>query len=82
MVFLTVGFARETAEERLDLKSFKGQTKAEELGTPCPELLSLRLPLKAFQPLVEYPAFSIAGLLPGISQSATPSPRNGPHIDA
>jgi hypothetical protein len=29
---ITVGFARETVEKRLHLKSFKGQTKAEELG--------------------------------------------------
>ena len=43
MVFLTAGFVPETAEERLDLKSLKGQTKAEELGTPSLELLSLRL---------------------------------------
>jgi hypothetical protein len=42
-------FARETAEERLDLKSLKGQTKAKELRTPCPELLSLRLALKALK---------------------------------
>jgi hypothetical protein len=47
MVFLTAGFARETAEKRLDPKSLKRQTQAEELGTPGPELLSLRLSLKA-----------------------------------
>ena len=47
MVFLTAGFARETVEKRLDLKSLKGQTKAEELADVVPELLSLRLPLKA-----------------------------------
>jgi hypothetical protein len=34
-------------EKRLELKSLKRQTKAEELGAPCPELLSLRLSLKA-----------------------------------
>ena len=34
-------FPRETAEKRLDLKSLKGQTKAEELGAPGPELLSI-----------------------------------------
>ena len=34
-------------KKRLELKSLKGQTKAEELGAPCPELLSLRLSLKA-----------------------------------
>ena len=43
MVFLTAGFGRETAEERLDLKSPLGQTKAEELGPRWPELLNLRL---------------------------------------
>jgi hypothetical protein len=32
MVFLTAGFARETAEKRLVLKSLQGQTKAEEVG--------------------------------------------------
>jgi hypothetical protein len=32
-------------EKRLELKSLKRQTKAEELRTPCPELLSLRLSL-------------------------------------
>ena len=30
----TEPFLRETAEKRLDLKSLKGQTKAEELGPP------------------------------------------------
>jgi hypothetical protein len=34
-------------EKRLELKSFKGQTKAEELGDPVPDLLNLRLSLKA-----------------------------------
>jgi hypothetical protein len=47
MVFITAGFARETAEKWLDLKSLKRQTQAEELGTPGRELLSLRLFLKA-----------------------------------
>jgi hypothetical protein len=46
MVFLTASFTRETAEKRLDLKSFKTQTKAEELGARGPEFLSVRLPLK------------------------------------
>ena len=36
-------------EKRLELKSLKGQTKVEELGDPVPELLSLRLPLKALK---------------------------------
>ena len=44
MVFLTVGFARERAEKRLDLKSLKGQGP---VGARGPEFLSLRLPLKA-----------------------------------
>ena len=34
-------------EKRLDLKSCKGQTKAEELGTRSLQFLSLRLALKA-----------------------------------
>ena len=40
-------FARAFPTKRLDLKSLKGQTKAEELGDVVRELLSLRLPLKA-----------------------------------
>jgi hypothetical protein len=40
-------FARVFLEERLDLKSLKGWTKAEELGNPVPELLNLRSSLKA-----------------------------------
>ena len=47
MVVLSAGFARVFPEKRLELKSFKGQTKAEEEGTPGPFLLSLRLSLKA-----------------------------------
>ena len=35
------------AKKRLDLKSLKGWTKAEELADPVPELLSLRPFLKA-----------------------------------
>ena len=35
-------------EKRLDLKSLKGQLKAKELGDQVSELLSFRLPLKAF----------------------------------
>jgi hypothetical protein len=46
-VVLTAGFARVFPETRLELKSFKKQTKAEELGDPVSELLSLRLSLKA-----------------------------------
>ena len=34
-------------KKRLELKSLKGQTKTEELGARGPELLSLRLSLKA-----------------------------------
>jgi hypothetical protein len=47
MVFSTSGFARVFPEKQLELKSLKGQTKAEELGDRVPELRSLRLPLKA-----------------------------------
>jgi hypothetical protein len=47
MVFLTAGFARVFPEKRLELKSLKGWTKAEELGDRVPELLSLRPSLKA-----------------------------------
>ena len=47
MVFSAAGFARVFPEKRLELKSLKGQTKTEELGTRSPELLSFRLPLKA-----------------------------------
>jgi hypothetical protein len=52
MVILTAGFPRVFLEKRLELKSLKGRTKAEEEGTPCPFLLSLRPPLKAryFEP--------------------------------
>ena len=49
MVFSAAGFARVFPEKRLELKSFKGKTKAEEEGTPGPFLLSLRPPLKALQ---------------------------------
>ena len=49
MVVLSAGFARVFPEKRLELKSFKRQPKAEELGDLVPELLSLRLPLKALQ---------------------------------
>jgi hypothetical protein len=34
MVFLTTGFAPAFPEKRLELKSLKGQTKADEEGTP------------------------------------------------
>ena len=40
------GFPQVFPEKRLELKSLKGQTKAERLRTPSPFLLSLRLPLK------------------------------------
>jgi hypothetical protein len=40
MVFSTVGFARVFPEKRLELKSLKGQTKAEEEGPPGPLLLA------------------------------------------
>jgi hypothetical protein len=45
MAFVTACFGKETAEKRLDLKSLKRQTKAEELGTPYLQLLSLRMSL-------------------------------------
>ena len=45
----TARFAREIAEKRLDLKNLKRQSKAEELGTPAPQLLRLRPSLKALQ---------------------------------
>ena len=47
MVFLTASFPEETVEERLDLKSLKGETKTEEMRTSCLELPSFRLALKA-----------------------------------
>ena len=34
MVFLTAGFAEVFCEKRLELKSLKGRTKAEEEGPP------------------------------------------------
>jgi hypothetical protein len=37
MVFLISGFVPETAQKRLDLKSLKEQTKAEELERRWPE---------------------------------------------
>ena len=40
-------FARVFPEKRIELKSLKGQTKAEEEGPRGPFLLSLRLSLKA-----------------------------------
>ena len=49
MVFLTVGFPRETAEKRLDLKSLNEQTKAEELRTPEPEVMD-RTPMVSAMP--------------------------------
>jgi hypothetical protein len=47
MVFSTAGFPPVFLEKRLEQKSLKGQTKAEEEGPRGPFLLSLRLPLKA-----------------------------------
>jgi hypothetical protein len=51
MVFLIyiAGFARVFPEKRFELKSLKGQTKAEEEGTPGPFLLSFRPSLKALE---------------------------------
>ena len=45
MVFSTTSFARVSLEKRFELKSLK--TTTEELRGPVPELLSLRLSLKA-----------------------------------
>jgi len=42
MVFSAAGFARVFPEKRLELKSLKGRTKAEELGDRVPEPLNLR----------------------------------------
>ena len=47
MVVLTAGFTRVIPEKRLELKSLKGGTKAEEEGPPEPFILSLRPSLKA-----------------------------------
>jgi hypothetical protein len=47
MMFSTAGFPAVFPEKRLELKSLKRQTKAEEEETRCPFLLSLRLSLKA-----------------------------------
>jgi hypothetical protein len=46
MVFLIAGFGSVFPEKRLELKSLKRQTKAEELGQQLPKLLNLRLSLK------------------------------------
>jgi hypothetical protein len=46
MVVWSAGFARVFSEKRLELKSLKGWTKAEEEGTRDPFLLSLRPSLK------------------------------------
>jgi hypothetical protein len=47
MVFSTAGFAYDFPGKRLELKSFRRETKAEEEGPPGPFFLSLRPPLKA-----------------------------------
>jgi hypothetical protein len=47
MVFSIAGFGSVFPKRGLELKSLKGQTKAEELGDLVLELLSLRLSLKA-----------------------------------
>jgi hypothetical protein len=47
MVFSTASVARVFPERRLELKSIKRQTKAEEVGGLVSDLLSLRLSLKA-----------------------------------
>ena len=54
MVVLTAGFPRVFLEKRLELKSLKGWTKAQEEGTPCP-FFSLRPSLEAleFEPFLK-----------------------------
>jgi hypothetical protein len=47
MVFLPASFGSVFLEKRLELKSLKGRTKAEELEGRAPLLFSLRPPLKA-----------------------------------
>jgi hypothetical protein len=44
---ITAGFGQAFLTKRLELKSLKKQTTAEEEGPPRPFLLSLRLSLKA-----------------------------------
>jgi hypothetical protein len=46
MVFSAAGFARVFLEKRLELKSLKGRTKAEEEGAPCPEVWRPRLAIR------------------------------------
>jgi hypothetical protein len=46
MVFLTRSFVSERAEKRLEIKSLKGPSKAEDLRAPCPEFFSFRPSLK------------------------------------
>jgi hypothetical protein len=48
MVFSTTGFPRVFPNKRLELKSLKGQTKAEELGPRWPEPSTFVCPLKLF----------------------------------
>jgi hypothetical protein len=54
VVFPTAGFPWVFSKKRLELKSLKRQTKAEELRSLAPKLLSLRLSLKAlyFEPFL------------------------------
>jgi hypothetical protein len=47
MVFLTARFGSVFPKERLELNSLKRQTKAEELESIVPKLLSLLLSIKA-----------------------------------
>ena len=46
MVIVTASFARVFPEKRLEPKSLKGMTKAEELGGLASDLLSLSPPLQ------------------------------------
>jgi len=49
VVVLTAGFPRVFPEKRLELKSLKGRTKAEEEGTPFPSSSAFVLPLRLFR---------------------------------
>jgi hypothetical protein len=50
------------SQKRLELKSLKVRTKAEELRTPGPELLSLRPPLTglSFEPVCRHNVWKLA----------------------
>ena len=62
MVFSAAGFPPVFLEKRLNLKSVKGWTKAEELRDQVPKLLSLRPSLKALwtEPFLKKNCWKIA----------------------